>query len=188
MRRTRRARSALTVLCTSLVLVTSAPADDLFDPVTGYRVDRYRAAVPEIAPGAQTVDVEGVAMLAAEGALLVDVGPKATLDADGRRWLGVLPHSTIKGAHWLPEVGRGTIQPLVADYLAETLMRLTDGETTRAIVVFCKVDCWMSWNAAKRIASLGYSAVYWFPGGIDAWDFEDRATETVAPEPFVPAK
>jgi rhodanese-related sulfurtransferase len=27
----------------------------------------------------------------------------------------------------------------------------------------------MSWNAARRAVALGYTAVHWFPGGIEGW-------------------
>ena len=27
----------------------------------------------------------------------------------------------------------------------------------------------MSWNAAKRAVALGYSAVNWYPEGVDGW-------------------
>lgn len=161
-------------------------AGTLFDPVTGYRVEHYRAPTPAEAPGAETVGVSEVATLRTEGAVLIDVGPRATLDPTWPRWLAGVPRTTIAGAHWLPEVGRGTIDPLVETYLDETLLRLSAGDKSRALVVFCNVDCWMSWNAAQRIAALGYADVHWFPGGADEWLAEDRPSAEIMPEPFGP--
>jgi PQQ-dependent catabolism-associated CXXCW motif protein len=45
----------------------------------------------------------------------------------------------------------------------------TKGNTAHPIVLFCLRDCWMSWNAAKRALSYGYTAVSWFPDGSDGW-------------------
>jgi len=39
----------------------------------------------------------------------------------------------------------------------------------------------MSWNAAKRALSLGYSQVYWFAGGIEDWMVEGLATQVLEP-------
>lgn len=179
----------LSVVAVGLVLLlvgTPVLAGALFDPVTGYRIERYRAPTPAEAPGATTVGPDDVATLGEAGALLIDVGPRATLDPDGPRWLTAEPRTTVAGAFWLPEVGRGKLDPVVEDYLATTLTRLSAGDTARAIVVFCNVDCWMSWNAAQRIAALGYADVNWFPGGADEWIAEDRPTAAIMPEPFAP--
>ena len=37
-------------------------------------------------------------------------------------------------------------------------------------MVYCQADCWMSWNAAKRLLSYGYSNVAWYPEGTDGWE------------------
>jgi PQQ-dependent catabolism-associated CXXCW motif protein len=31
------------------------------------------------------------------------------------------------------------------------------------------MECWMSWNAAKRAVALGYARVHWYPDGTDGW-------------------
>ena len=46
---------------------------------------------------------------------------------------------------------------------------------------FCKADCWMSWNAARRAVALGYGRVAWFPGGTDAWAAVGRALVPAVP-------
>ena len=38
------------------------------------------------------------------------------------------------------------------------------------VVIYCLADCWMSWNAAKRILAYGYSNVAWYPEGTDGWE------------------
>jgi PQQ-dependent catabolism-associated CXXCW motif protein len=51
------------------------------------------------------------------------------------------------------------------------------------LVFYCQADCWMSWNAAKRALSLGYSNVAWYPEGTDGWTFYNLPTLESRPEP-----
>jgi rhodanese-related sulfurtransferase len=38
------------------------------------------------------------------------------------------------------------------------------------IVFFCEgVGCWESYNAALRAEKMGFTRVYWYRGGLDAW-------------------
>jgi rhodanese-related sulfurtransferase len=41
----------------------------------------------------------------------------------------------------------------------------------------------MSWNAAKRILSYGYSNVAWYPDGTDGWARADLPVAESQPEP-----
>jgi rhodanese-related sulfurtransferase len=41
----------------------------------------------------------------------------------------------------------------------------------------------MSWNAAKRAVEYGYTAVYWFPGGMQDWTAAGYPTLLNAPIP-----
>ena len=49
------------------------------------------------------------------------------------------------------------------------MAELTGGDRSAPVVVFCKPDCWASWNAGKRLVRAGYTNVAWFPDGVDAW-------------------
>ena len=69
------------------------------------------------------------------------------------------------------------------------LERASGGDNTRLLVIYCQADCWMSWNAAKRVISYGYSNVAWYPEGTDGWEktalpmaeSEPRAGEGASP-------
>ncbi|HEY0836018.1 MAG TPA: PQQ-dependent catabolism-associated CXXCW motif protein [Azospirillum sp.] len=136
----------------------------------GYRQDRYRSPTPSALPGAATVDAGRVAELAGQGAVLIDVMPVTVSRlGGGGTWLLDPPHRTIDGAVWLPNVGAGTPSPAVEAWYRGWLERLSGGDPRRPLVVFCKADCWMSWNAAKRALSYGYTAVHWFRDGTDGW-------------------
>lgn len=188
---TERRTSLLNLLVLAGLLAAGTPAgaapDDAFDPVTGYRIARYQAAVPEEPPVGRRVWIDEIERLVKyERAVLLDVSPihGAGYDKATGAWRLSKTHATLPGAVWLPEVGRGDIDPAVARYLARELERLTAGDTARAIVIFCNADCWMSWNAIRRAASLGYTSLKWFPEGIDGWRDFDRALETAHPVPL----
>ena len=68
---------------------------------------------------------------------------------------------------WLPDTGYGKLAATTEDYLRRGLVRATAGNTAALVVVYCQADCWMSWNAAKRIPAYGYSSVAWYPEGTD---------------------
>jgi len=155
---------------------------DLFHRDTGMRVERYQAPLPDnIPPPAQGADFDQLVRLIAAGALLVDVyslqNPRYD-ELDGS-WDVRKPRQSIPGAIWLPETGRGTLAEGIASYLSA---RLAEHAAGRPVVVFCNADCWMSWNAAQRIAALGYET-WWWPLGIHGWTDEGRALAPVKPVP-----
>lgn len=180
-------RIALQVaVLTCLGLFAPAPgtarAEALFD-AAGYRMSEYRAPVPDSAPGAQTIGIPQVQALAGQGALLLDVmGLKAyQLGPDGQ-FLTPERRDSVPGAVWLPVVGWGRLEPWQQDYLDSSLARLTRSDKAQPIIVFCKVDCWVSWNVVKRLNAAGYTRLYWFPGGADAWADAGLPLQRVQPE------
>lgn len=164
-----------------------AADDSVFDPVTGFRIARYRAPVPATVPGGTRVDRDKVDELIAAGAVLLDVMPSegAGPDPETGVWRLLNPHRSIPGATWLPDVGRGKIKGAYETYLKRNALALTGGDIARAIIVFCQSDCWMGWNAVQRLAKLGYANIYWYPEGTDGWvEWGDRKLEAVTPVPL----
>ncbi len=167
-----------TLVLLPLALLAAVPPAGAVDPPAGYRLEHYRAAVPDHLPGAATIDAAEARRLRDEaGAALIDVTP-LTLGRAGPlkdRWVIKVPHETIAGADWLPNVGLGVLDARLEAWFRAHLGRLTDGRPDRPLVFFCRADCWMSWNAAKRAVAWGHPAVFWFPGGTDDW-FGDLPT------------
>ena len=63
---------------------------------------------------------------------------------------------------------------------AGRLERITGGDKARPLVFFCvNTQCWLSYNASLRAAALGYSKVYWYRGGIEAWRLAGLPLATV---------
>lgn len=120
----------------------------------------FHAPTPLHIPGAKLVTtLELRALLARTNApLLIDV-----LSEQG--------HKTLAGALWLSGAGQGTnfIDPAQV-VLMQVLERLTRGDRNKPVVFFCaNAQCWLSYNAALRAVAAGYTHVYWYRGGIEAW-------------------
>ena len=161
----------------------AAAADPAVPEPTGYHGEPYRSAVPDTLAGATVLDATGTAEWQARGAVLIDVLPRVRKPAGlppGTLWRD-LPHDTIAGAVWLPGTGYDRLPPAAEAEFAAALDRLTGGGKAVPLVFFCKADCWMSWNAAKRAVALGHARVGWFPGGTDDWQAEGRALIPATP-------
>jgi len=152
-----------------------------------YRMSDYRAPTPETVPGALTVTAAELHKLADSGnAVLIDVYPSpprpAGMPADAV-WLPKARHS-IAGAVWLPNVGFGALSDELDLYFRTNLERLTGGRHDRPLAFFCEPDCWMSWNAALRAVEYGYTAVHYFPDGVQGWEVESLPLADLQPVPM----
>ncbi len=150
----------------------------------GYRMELYDDVVPNTLQGATRVSALDIAQLQKEDdVLIVDVIPehrRPDFIPEGQLWIPV-PHKGVAGALWLPDVGFGVLSDVTEAYFQNHLLSATDGRKDHKIVFYCRTDCWMSWNAAKRALSYGYTAVYWFADGIEDWAFEGFPFEVLQP-------
>ena len=137
----------------------------------GYRMDDYRAPVPATLTGGTVVETEAAKALHDAGVPFVDVLPRAPRPKGlpaGTIWRPK-PRHDIPGSVWLVDTGYGELAPIMNAYLMEGLAKATGNDKSRPVVFYCQRDCWMSYNAAKRAISAGYSAVNWYPDGTDGW-------------------
>ena len=154
----------------------------------GYRLARYRAAVPATLRGASVVSAAQARRLRDSGAVLVDVLPRPPKPVglpEGTIWRDK-PRYNIPGSVWLPNVGFGALNPEIEAYFRDNLMRLTGGDKAADLVFYCLANCWMSWNAAKRALSYGYTQVFWYPEGSDGWRAKGGELLEAAPVPVAP--
>lgn len=169
------------------VAATSATAQAP-EPDT-YRMENYRAPVPDSLDGGHVVDTAEAFDLWQGGEVaFIDVMPRPPKPPnlpEGTIWRDK-PRYSIRGAMWLPNVGYGAIADVTDDWFRTGLQQATGADMNHPVLFFCLDDCWMSWNAAKRALSYGYSTVYWYPEGTDGWTFFDHPTEVVAPVPGEP--
>src|SRR6516165_861272 len=93
------------------------------------------------------------------------------------------PHMDIPGSIWLPDTGYGALASSTERYLHDGLTRITQGDQSRWLVVYCQKDCWMSWNAAKRALTMGYKNIAWYPDGTDGWQASGLPVQQAEPAP-----
>jgi PQQ-dependent catabolism-associated CXXCW motif protein len=177
--------------CASLILATlafviSAHAQENAPEPEGYRTDNYRAAVPATLAGARVLATgEAEAIWRAGAGVFIDVLPRPPKPPNlpaGTVWRD-RPRLNIPGSIWLPDTGYGMLAPATEDYLRHGLARASGGDKAKLLVVYCQADCWMSWNAAKRVLSYGYSNVAWYPDGTDGWQRAELPVAESQPEP-----
>jgi len=168
---------ACLIICLTIAACSSVQAPD------GYRMNKYKAPVPDHVPGGDIVLVEEAALLKDKGASFVDVigsGKRLTKTVTGD-WLVVTPHKSIPGSIWLPDVGRGALTANQTRYFKQNLEKISKGNKDHPMVFFCIRDCWMSWNATKRAATYGYTNLYWLPDGKDGWQENGREILQIYP-------
>lgn len=85
--------------------------------------------------------------------------------------LGNQHDRTIADAHYVPQAGLGgTLQDQAQASVQAVLQRLTDRDRARPIIFFCLGEsCWESYNAVLRASALGYTNLFWYRGGLNAW-------------------
>jgi PQQ-dependent catabolism-associated CXXCW motif protein len=151
-----------------------------------YRMEDYRAPVPATLADARVLTTaEAESIWRAKTGVFIDVMPRAPKPPNlpqGTIWRDK-PRLNIPGSIWLPDTGYGQLAAVTEDYLRRGLVRATAGNTAALVVVYCQADCWMSWNAAKRILSYGYSNVAWYPEGTDSWERAGLPLTDSQPEP-----
>ena len=186
-------RPLLWLLCLSLVggyghAAGADAADDGLFSAEGYRIARYRAALPDEPPAGRRIETGALARLIEDqNPVLVDVQAitvRPESEEFGLTWLPTRTRYHIPGSTWLPNVGYGRLQPRMLAYLGNNLERLTGGDRDRPLVFYCVVDCWMSWNAVKRAHGLGYRKLYWYPEGTDGWEEADLPLRMAQPQPL----
>jgi PQQ-dependent catabolism-associated CXXCW motif protein len=163
-----------------------AKAQDAVAEPSDYRREHYRAPVPSTLQGAQVLDTAQAEAVWREGsAAFIDVLPRppkpASLPA-GTVWREA-PRPHIPGSLWLPDTGYGDLAAAAEDYFKRGLQRASGGDLARRLVLYCQADCWMSWNAAKRALTYGYSNVAWYPAGTDGWRDAGLPMQEGMPEP-----
>lgn len=150
----------------------TAFADTVPEP-SDYRMDEYRAPVPETLSGARVVTTkETEALWRHKQAVFLDVMPDTPKPANlpaGTIWRDKT-RKDIPGSIWLANVGYGALNQAQEDFFRNALIKYTGNDRSQNILFYCMTDCWMSWNAAKRALGWGYTSVLWYPLGADGWE------------------
>lgn len=128
-------------------------------PQNTLRQNQFHGPTPTSIPGAQLVTTQVLVenMQAGVQILLIDV-----LGADYS-----LPGAYSANALASP----GSFNDRTQQQASSWLQQITNGSRDVPIVIFCSDPmCWLSYNATLRTAAAGYSNVYWYRGGLRAWE------------------
>jgi len=179
-------RLVLLTFATLPWMPTSAPAQHVPEP-EGYRTENYRAPTPATLDGARVLTTTDAHRIWTEReAIFLDVLPRPPRPANlppGTIWRDK-PRLSIPGSIWLPDTGYGALAPVMEGYLRSNLARISAGDRAKLLVVFCQRACWMSWNVAKRVLTMGYINVAWYPDGTDGWQEANLPLQELTPEPL----
>ncbi|MGO9767981.1 MAG: PQQ-dependent catabolism-associated CXXCW motif protein [Roseiarcus sp.] len=153
---------------------------------SGYRMDDYGALVPATLKSASVLSTsKAFELWSQKAAVFVDVLPRPPRPAGLPKeavWRDA-PRQDIPGSIWLPDTGYGELAASTQRYFEDGLRRATHDDKSKALVLYCRKNCWMSWNAAKRALSIGYTNVSWYPDGADGWAEAGKSLESREPEP-----
>ena len=173
------------VACLALLVGAAAPLEP-----PGYRMDDYRSPTPAGLHGATVLNTEEAHTLwMKRQAAFIDVLPRPPRPEGlpaGTIWRPK-PRSDIPGSVWLPDTGYGALAPVMEAYFERGLQQALAGDHDRMLIFYCQENCWMSWNAAKRAMTLGYTHVAWYRDGTDGWVAQGFPTEAREPVPRPPA-
>lgn len=149
----------------------------------GYWQGAMNGPVPATITGGTVVGTADLAeLLRKEKPVLIDVVPAPRRpETQTTLWLP-LPHHDIPRSVWIPGAGSGVISTTMTDYFRRRLNELTANDRGKTLVFYCRVNCWASWNAAKRAIAEGYKRVSWYPDGIEAWQDAGLPTEIAVAE------
>ena len=178
-------RRALPAAWLAVSLVAGCATTPSAPEPAGFWSGASHGPTPRTLTGGRVVHVSEVAALIERGAVvLVDASAAPRRPgglAPGALWLPAV-HKDIPGSLWAPGAGADVVTPAFDAVFRSRLDNLTRQDRLRPIVVYCHPQCWLSWNAAKRVVGYGYRNVAWYPDGIDGWERTGRATSATAPD------
>jgi len=137
----------------------------------GYLRDAVNTPTPTEVPGGTTIDTEQLVQLLPGKPLIL------TTTAD---------NPTIPGAILVNLQTTGTLTDQWQVALGKLVSLATGGDKQRPIATFAwSVNRWPARNLALRLITLGYTNVYWYRGGWEAWDAHDLPKAPLAGQ-FLP--
>jgi class 3 adenylate cyclase/TolB-like protein/Flp pilus assembly protein TadD/rhodanese-related sulfurtransferase len=149
-------------------------ADIGIDPQLGLRSHAYLSPTPSGAPGVTTITTIALAAL-----LERDSGSGRPLILGTTR---PKPDFRIPGSVEVPGVFVGDFFDADAQHaFAQKITQLTGGNKSHPIVAAgWNSERWSGRNLALQLVALGYQNVYWYRGGLEAWDVAGLPEEPAA--------
>lgn len=179
-------KSVCTALTATLLYLVSASSyaepSHLFNE-EGYRSTVYRSPTPTFSDDAQTIDPSQLLDLQKKNPhlLLIDVYSNPWLRG---QFIRPEVRENLPKSIWLANCGEGTLSKEWMAYCVKNLEQATANNKAHPIVFYCRSDCWLGWNAAKRAHALGYNNLYWLRDGTEGWEQAGLPLEKSLPVPF----
>jgi|ERR1700726_166858 PQQ-dependent catabolism-associated CXXCW motif protein len=172
-------RHLVSALAVALLAVTAFAQDTGFaDELKDYGIAAtkyprphrfgYGSETPTEIPGAKVVVTKDlISMLASDAKPIV-------IAAYGAQ-------KTVPGGIVMGGAGEDQLLGLDNEKFINALSVLTSGDKSKPIVFYCHGSkCWLSYNATLHAVELGYSNVFWYRGGRDAWKAANQKFSTPA--------
>ena len=128
-------------------------------PTRARHTSTMHEATPRTVPGAKTITTrELVELYKTSKPVLINV-------LDWTEGAFALP-----GTLWIQGMGKGRLSG--SDFLElKSLFAQAVPDKNAPLVIYClSWECWLSYNAALTASDLGYKTLYWYRGGISAWN------------------
>lgn len=127
-------------------------------PTETLRPGQFHAPTPILIPGAQVVSTQALADALNSGMRVV------LIDVLGGSY-------SLPGALMAPALAQGGhFQDRLQQQAGQWLGQVTGGDASLPVILYCSDPmCWLSYNAALRVVAAGYTNVYWYRGGLHAW-------------------
>ncbi len=160
--------AALLVLNGLLALACMAYAEPPLFSASGYRIEHYRSPTPTHNEYARPLDTTALQRL------LIEQPHARLIDVYRRPWrhgqfIEDEAHANLPDSLWLANTGDGELDMQWQTYFSHHLQQASHNDKGWPLVFYCRADCWLGWNAAKRAHAMGYNNLYWYRDGIDGW-------------------
>lgn len=144
----------------SMQAIVAAELQDFGVPPQAQLHTQLHAPTPTSIPGGQVITTDRLLTLYQQGqqnGLLV-------FDVLGSGFTLPVAQNAVRAAE------PGSFNDNVQREFGQYLQQVTQGNKGRPMVFYCQgPQCWMSYNAALRAIRMGFTQVYWYRGGVEAW-------------------
>jgi rhodanese-related sulfurtransferase len=135
-------------------------------PTQALRQGEFHAPTPTAIPGAQLITTANLANAMNQGVQML------VIDVLGGQY--ALPNAYPAGVM----AQGGDFSDRVQQQTVQWLQQVTGGQKGVPIVIYCSDPmCWLSYNASLRAVNAGYTNVYWYRGGVQAWQMAGLPTQ-----------
>jgi PQQ-dependent catabolism-associated CXXCW motif protein len=133
--------------------------DEGIAPTSSRRTSPMHGATPRSVPGAKTITTrELVELYKSSRPVLVNV-------LDWTEGAFALPGTT-----WIQGMGKARLSSAELSELQSVLNRVAPDKNAPLVVYCLSWECWLSYNATLSASALGYTNVFWYRGGVSAWN------------------